>query len=443
MKMSKKIGLGLLVILGLLLVLPFLIPMDTYVRQAERLASEKLGVPVTIAKANVFFLPSLRLSVSDVVVGKSQELTVHKLVLMPTLTSLFSKQRVVDVKLEQVVAKKSVLRIYEELSQPKSNEGEPSPVIIRNLSIQGLAFIWPDVSIPTTNIELSLEDNRPAVAKLDAVDGKLSAVLSPIEGGQHIVLKAKHWQLPIKTPLELTEGDFDMTLKGNKLDVPKFTMKLYDGVVTGSSSLSWGKVWRTSGQFAINSLSIETPSRLANPNTYMSGRLDGHGNFASQAKEASQLADHIQITFPFAVKQGVLHGLDLVKAASLIVKQDAAGGETQFDTFSGQLAVTGQQYQLSNMDVSSGLLSANGHVTITPQKKLTGTVEVELKKSVGLVAVPLNVSGTLDHPVVLPSNAALAGAAVGTAVLGPGVGTSLGIKASKGLDKLKGLFGGD
>ncbi|HAJ72183.1 MAG TPA: AsmA family protein, partial [Methylophilaceae bacterium] len=56
---------------------------------------------------------------------------------------------------------------------------------------------------------------------------------------------------------------------------------------------------------------------------------------------------------------------------------------------------------------------------------------------------PLNVSGTLDHPVVLPSNAALAGAAVGTAVLGPGVGTSLGIKASKGLDKLKGLFGGD
>ncbi|HAJ72182.1 MAG TPA: AsmA family protein, partial [Methylophilaceae bacterium] len=55
------------------------------------------------------------------------------------------------------------------------------------------------------------------------------------------------------------------------------------------------------------------------------------------------------------------------------------GGETQFDTFSGQLAVTGQQYQLSNMDVSSGLLSANGYVTISPQKKLTGTVEVELK----------------------------------------------------------------
>ena len=81
---------------------------------------------------------------------------------------------------------------------------------------------------------------------------------------------------------------------------------------------------------------------------------------------------------------------------------------------------------------------------VTSGKKLDGLVEVELKKSVGLVAVPLSISGSVESPMVLPSKAAMAGAAVGTAVLGPGVGTSLGIKASKGLDKLKkGLFGDD
>ena len=42
--------------------------------------------------------------------------------------------------------------------------------------------------------------------------------------------------------------------------------------------------------------------------------------------------------------------------------------------------------------------------------------------------------------MVLPTKAALAGAAAGTAILGPGVGTSLGIQAA---DKLKGLFGSD
>ena len=49
-------------------------------------------------------------------------------------------------------------------------------------------------------------------------------------------------------------------------------------------------------------------------------------------------------------------------------------------------------------------------------------------------------SGTVDHPVVLPSKAALAVAVAGTAILGPGVGTSLGIKAAGAVDKLKGFL---
>ncbi len=47
--------------------------------------------------------------------------------------------------------------------------------------------------------------------------------------------------------------------------------------------------------------------------------------------------------------------------------------------------------------------------------------------------MPLVVSGTLSNPVVLPSKAAM---------FGPGVGTSLGIKAGGAIDKIKGLFSG-
>ncbi len=59
----------------------------------------------------------------------------------------------------------------------------------------------------------------------------------------------------------------------------------------------------------------------------------------------------------------------------------------------------------------------------------------------GLTEIPLIVSGTVNQPVVYPSKAAIAGAIAGTAVLGPGVGTSVGIKAAGALDKVKGLFG--
>jgi hypothetical protein len=36
----------------------------------------------------------------------------------------------------------------------------------------------------------------------------------------------------------------------------------------------------------------------------------------------------------------------------------------------------------------------------------------------------------------------MAGAVAGTAMFGPGLGTSLGVKAGSGMDKIKGLFDG-
>jgi hypothetical protein len=45
--------------------------------------------------------------------------------------------------------------------------------------------------------------------------------------------------------------------------------------------------------------------------------------------------------------------------------------------------------------------------------------------------------------LVLPNKAALAGAIAGTADLGPGLSTSLGMKAGTAVGKIKGLFGGD
>ena len=50
--------------------------------------------------------------------------------------------------------------------------------------------------------------------------------------------------------------------------------------------------------------------------------------------------------------------------------------------------------------------------------------------------VPLNVAGTIDSPMLYPTGATIAGAAVGTAIMGPGVGTSVGAKGGDWVDNM-------
>lgn len=75
---------------------------------------------------------------------------------------------------------------------------------------------------------------------------------------------------------------------------------------------------------------------------------------------------------------------------------------------------------------------------MTTALQLNGVLDVDVKGTVGLVSMPLVVAGTLEHPQVHVSRAALAGAAVGTAMLGPGLGTALGVKLGGFMNKLFG-----
>ena len=99
--------------------------------------------------------------------------------------------------------------------------------------------------------------------------------------------------------------------------------------------------------------------------------------------------------------------------------------------------MTGHAYKLSSVRVTSGVLKAEGNVDISAAKQLSGRVDTELKGTAGLVSVPLAVSGTLDHPTLLPTKGSMFGAAVGTVLL-PGVGTSVGSSVG---DRIGKMFG--
>jgi uncharacterized protein involved in outer membrane biogenesis len=176
----------------------------------------------------------------------------------------------------------------------------------------------------------------------------------------------------------------------------------------------------------------------------MTGKVTARPQFSSSAESAGKIADALRLDSPFDIQDGVLHGVDISKAAvSLINKEAGKGGETRFNKLSGHLAIDRGTRRLTQLNIVSGSLSANGNVTVAPNDALSGRLNANVKGvTLATGAVPLNVSGTLSDPRVFPTGGTVAGAAAGTAVLGPGIGTAVGARVGQWTEGLtQGIFG--
>lgn len=426
---------------AVLFFVPFLIPMSAYIKQAEELAAGKLGVPVSIGSLRIALLPSPRLNVGNIVVGKNNELSVEHVSVVPALISLLSKTKVISsVQVKKPVVKKAALDIFADLSKQPKDTSSTTAVSVRQINIENAKLEWPDLKLPEINANITLTpENKPEAAEIESVDGKLKLDLIPKGNQQLITLVAKKWILPAGPPLLIDQLRMEMVLTDSKLDIPKIDATLYGGRLSGDANLTWGKAFKLTGKTRLDNLAVREPARLMSKSTRVSGQLFSDGSFNATAKEAGQLADKLNADIKFNVKDGVLYGFDLAKAPAMLLTRGQLGGETKFDELSGLLNISGKTYRLRNLKVKSGLMLATGAVKISPNKALDGEIEVEVKNSLNLASIPLQVSGTLDSPMVLPTKTAIAGAIAGTAVLGP-AGAGLGVKAA---DKIKSLFGGD
>ncbi|OIQ89752.1 AsmA family protein [mine drainage metagenome] len=435
----KRIAGVVVVLAALILIVPFLIPTGTYLKQIEQIASEKLGQPVSIGSLHFAVLPTPRANIDLLRIGQHDEVRVERVAIIPEISSLFSEVKVMSA----IVVTNPVMKMgaFDFIAaMPEKVKGSPA-LVVRRLEVINARLEWPQLNVPAVNVKATMaEGNQLQSAKLTSVDGKLNADITPQGAGYGIKLVAQQWTLPAGPKVLFNSLHSEMTLQGSRLDIGSLDARLYQGTLTATAVLEWGKELHASGKFRTEGIAIAEAAHLISKKKLLSGKLGGTGTFSVNAKEAARAADNLVLDYKFNVANGVLHGVDLVKAATLLLRKGGKGGETQFDELSGMLHVAGKQIELKELDIVSGLLAASGGVKISPAGRLDGVVEVKLKKGVVLVGVPLQVSGTLDDPAVFPTKTAMAGAAIGTGMLGPGVGTSLGLKAASGVEKIKGLF---
>lgn len=444
MKLKRIVLIVAAVFVLLLVAVPFLIPTGSYINQIEQMAAKKLGEPVAIKSLHVALLPSPRVKLGGIVVGKDAEIQVVNVLAVLDMATLFDAVRVVSrLEVEQPVVKKAALEIFSRLAAQQPATGEVAPVALRSIVLRGARLEWDGMNLPSLDADIAMSDaGILQQAALASSDGKLTVKAAPKGDGYAAHVEAKQWTLPAGPAVVFDTLSADLEYHSQTLDVPHIEAGLYSGKLSASAKLDWQKNWLLSGKFKSEAIELGAASKLFTRAVRVSGRISGNGDFASRAKEPGLLADHLVLDYRFSVANGVLYGVDLVKAASLLVRQGQTGGETQFNELSGQLHTSGKQIELSQMRIASGLLAAQGNLKITPDRKLSGKMDAELKKGVALVTVPLEISGTLDQPSVMPTKAAMAGAVAGTMLLGPGLGTSLGMKAGSAMGKAKNLFGG-
>ncbi len=438
MKWLKRSLIALVVLIAIAAAIPFFVKLDDYIPRIEKEASAKLKEPVTIKSIKFSALPVPHITVDGIAVGKTEDIKLDKVTVTPDLFSLFSATKIIkSIELKSLVLTQKAIDKIPLWSKSDDPSAQPG-ARIESIRLEDALVKLDKTSFGPFDGRVSLNaKGEPVEALITTRDGKLKISVKPDKSNYLVEASAKSWKPPVGPPIEFDE----LIIKGvatlNNADFSQISAKLYGGTVTGKGTATWQKGMQVKGSFDVNQVELKSLVPLISPGTNMSGRLTAKPVFSAAAADPNQLLNALHLETPFDVKNGVLHGIDIQKAATNLIKQGAGGGETHFEQLSGHLVRDRGAHQFTQLNISSGSLAADGAVTISPKQELSGRVNAQVKAVGTSAKIPLNVAGTVHSPMLYPTGATIAGAALGT-VLMPGVGTGLGAKAGQAIDNLFG-----
>ena len=436
MKWLKRISIALAVLLAIAAAVPLFVSLDDLIPRIEREASAKLKEPVTIKSLKFGMLPVPHITVDGIAVGKTEDIKLGKVTVTPALLSLMSTPKVIkSIELKSLVLTQKAIDKIPVWSKP---DGAASPPLVRIESIHlDDALVKLDkTSFGPFDAHVTLDSKgEPVDALVTTQDGKLKASIKPDKSNYLVDAAAKGWKPPVGPPIEFDE----LIIKGvatlNGADFSQISAKLYGGTVNGKATAGWQKGLQVKGSFDINQVELKSLVPLVSPGTNMSGRFSAKPVFSASVADAGQLMSALHLETPFNVQNGILHGVDIAKAATSLIKQGATGGETHFEQLSGHLVRDRGAHQFTQLKISSGALAADGNVNISAKQELSGRVNAQVRALGTSTGVPLNVAGTVHSPLLYPTGGTMAGAAIGSVMM-PGVGTGVGAKVGQAIEGL-------
>lgn len=438
----KRILTAFLALLIIALALPFFISLNDYIPQIEQEISTRLKEPVSIKSIRFTLLPSPYVTVDGVAVGGVDGVVLGKLLVTPDLFSLLRSVKIIrSIKIDSLTLTQKTIDKISAWAMPDA-DNSPQQVRVERIQLDNVLVGFGHKNIGPFDARISLDSRGElADASISSQDNKLRVSIKPDPSGKSSYLidaSAKAWTLPAGPALVFDELSIKGVLTRSDANFGAVSARLYGGTAIGKTSVSWQNGWQLDGNLDISHMELEQVAALLSPGIRVSGRLSAQPAFAASAASADQVIGALRLKTFFNVQNGALHGIDIQKAATSLVRQGTTGGETRFEQLSGHLHLVQRSYRFTQIRIASGSLAVDGQVSILPKKELSGRVNAEVRVLGVGSGVPLNVTGTIEKPVLYPTGGTMAGAAVGTVLMGPGIGTTVGAKVGGWAE---GLFG--
>jgi hypothetical protein len=408
-----------LLLVGVALALQHWLRTDDFRVRVERQAAAVLGVPLHLGRLSVDLWPLPAVAADQVRLQTRPPLTVERLEARPVWSALLAgRLEIATLVVRQAVLPQSGIGALGAAMQKQEKKGarkQPQPAGARAPLVLPRSLVLDDITWIDEKGQRITVDAKAELGGDGLLDSASFKVVRGRFAGTHGQLRHEGAQWPLR-------------------------VEIGGGQITGKLQLQPGKAAGTQllqGQLATENVEV---AALTAPSKPLTGKLQAQTTLRSEFREPGQVVDVLQTQTRFTVRNAVVQGIDLAKAVETVGL--SRGGVTRLDTLAGQVGTNGKAVHLTNLVATSGGLSANGNVSIAPNRSLSGRVAVDLSTTHGAIGVPLAVGGTVDEPSVTLTRGALAGAALGT-LLAPGVGTAAGASAGDKIgEKLRGLFGG-
>jgi len=395
---SRTIGVSAAVLLAVAVGLLHVVPLNNFIGGAQRLMTQRLGVPVTITNLRYALLPLPELTLERVGVGKLQEVKIQSIVVSAWPWTLFGDTMEFDnVELNSLTTDQESLALLPAWVRPQAGA---QPLNVRRVQLIAAKVTVKNLDTPIFNGDITLGPDG-ALQRAVLSDSKSRFELTPRDGAMRVALEARGWRLPLGPTLEFDDLVMEAIVEPQQASVTAFTGKVGRATIKGSARASWGSGVRVEGDLAVTNGELAQLMANFTRDFSATGTLTANITYALEGTNLQNLFADPRVEASFNVEKGSLNNIDIVRAIQSPSRDGVRGGKTGFNSLAGSMRLVNRGYSYRQLQLSSGPMIASGNVDVAPDGALSGRISTQLgSKTVIVARGNLVVTGNLKTPVL-------------------------------------------